>query len=98
MDFVELLLITNILLGLLAFLMFVKLKEELFIRDLIPGVFIILFGILTFWFWFYEMFQKPIHKFLLGLGEIGNIRLWRSRSKITQEVLYGKVHSEEEEE
>lgn len=95
MDTLEVILILNVVLGLLAFIMSVRLKGELFIRDLVPGSMVILFGLLTFWLFFYETYEKPIHKFLLGMGTLGSYRLWRSQSKITEEVLYGSNQEDE---
>lgn len=95
MNFWQIFLIINIVLGLLAFTMNAKIQGELYLRDLVPGVFIILFGSLTFWFYFYEVYQKPLHKFLLRAGKLGSVRLWRSRSKITEEVLYGNPMEDE---
>lgn len=94
MELWDAILLCNGVLGILATYYYAKQKGEILVGDLVGIFLIIIFGSFTFWMYFYDEYSVPIHKGWDSLKHIGKKPLWRSKSTIAKEVLFGSNKDE----
>lgn len=88
--FWEAALLLNATFGILTCYYYAKQQGEILIADLMILAVLFTFGILVVWSYIYDEYTTPITKFFNSCKHIGKKPLWRSKSTIAKEVLYGE--------